>query len=81
MKYIIKHGNIASIIKVNDKRFCYLKENIICDPLHASEKGRKIFEALPEKVKEKVKEKFNEVFSLPVNERSNYIKESKQIII
>ena len=78
MKYIIKHGNIASIIKVNDKRYCYLKENIICDPFHASEKGIRTFEALPEKVKAIVKDMFSQVFSLPVNERGDYIKQAKE---
>jgi hypothetical protein len=81
MEYIIKHGNIASIIKVNDQRFCYLKEGIICDPLHASNKGIRVYEALPEKVKALVKDMFSQVFSLPVNERGNYIKQAKEITI
>jgi hypothetical protein len=78
MKYTIKHGNIASIIKVNDKRFCYLKKGIICDTLHASTIGVRNFEALPEKVKKAVKDQFNKIFSLPVEERGEYIKNLKE---
>lgn len=81
MKYRIKHGSIASIIKVNDQRFCYLKEGVICDPFHASEKGIRIFEELPEKVKITIKEMFSQVFTLPVNERGNYIKQAKEITL
>lgn len=82
MKYIIKHGNIASIIKVNGQRFCYLKENIICDLCQACEKkGIKTFEALPVKVKATVKDMFSQVFSLPVNERGDYIKQAKEITL
>lgn len=81
MKYLIKHGNIASIIKVNDQSFCYIKPGFICDPLHASEKGIRIFEQLPDKVKNTVKGMFEEVFTLPLNDRGNYIKQAKEITL
>lgn len=79
MKYTIKQGNIASIIKVNDKRFCYLKKGMICYLyLPDEDKGIRVFEALPEKVKKAVKDQFNQIFSLPVEKRGEYIKNLKE---
>lgn len=68
--YVIRHGDIASVIYVNNVAFVYGSES--SEPGH-KKAGDASWVALPEKVQSEVKTRFKSVFELPYEQREAFI--------
>jgi len=87
MKYTIKHGSIAACQQVTDENgkgfdLIYLRDSVTVEGVRGTEQdGVNRFNALPIEVRAAVNMQFGIVFSLPIEQRGEFCKNSQSFSV